>query len=204
MQIIFWMSERFMKVLLLLFGLPIAAADFELRQPVDVDTMLILSNRGTRLKASWNTNGYIRPVAIEAQLQERLRKADEVQLISSAAFVLAGQPAFVAVVRLPSNPGSPQGFCGAGHEDSLLLISIKNKHLRLQDQYLLQSCLQSISLISDQGDEPRDALIPMTFPWIARVEIITASQVGSVTRCIRVHAQKLMNADCPESAGVRP
>lgn len=46
-----------------------------------------------------------------------------------------------------------QGYCGAGYEDYLLLVEIRGKKLTLKDQFLLQSCLKSISMFIDQGDD---------------------------------------------------
>lgn len=46
-------------------------------------------------------------------------------------------------------------FCGAG----LLLLKISNNTLNIADKYLVDSCLESISLTSDQGDDPSRALV---------------------------------------------
>lgn len=51
------------------------------------------------------------------------------------------------------------GFCGAGYEGHLLLLKISNSTLNIADKYLVDSCLESISLTSDQGDDPFKALV---------------------------------------------
>ena len=43
-------------------------------------------------------------------------------------------------------------------EDYFLLMGVSNKKLFLQDKLLLQSCLKSIALASDSGDDPVKAL----------------------------------------------
>jgi hypothetical protein len=53
-----------------------------------------------------------------------------------------------------------QGYCGAGYEDYLLLVEILKKELIFRDKFLLQSCIKSISVFIDQGDDnPSNALI---------------------------------------------
>lgn len=203
MQIICSASKQWLAAFFLLCSAHSIGAEFKFSQAIGVDSVLILSNRHERIEGVLNTQHGTRALLIDGLLNDRLRDADEVQGINSNAFFIDHQPAFAAVVRLPSNSGSPQGFCGAGHEDFLVVLSLKDERLFMLDEQLLQSCLQSISLTSDQGDDPADALQPMAFPWIAQIETISASQGGSVTRCIRIQGQKLVMQDCPTSAGTR-
>jgi hypothetical protein len=56
-----------------------------------------------------------------------------------------------------------RGYCGAGYEDYLLLLEISANKIVLRDQFLLQSCLKSISMLIEHGDDLDDAgngLIP--------------------------------------------
>lgn len=203
MQIICSASKHWLAAVLLLLSPHSIAAEFKLSQAIGIGSVLTLGNRHERIEGVLNNQHGTRALFIDDRLKDRLRDADEVQGINSKAFIIDHQPAFAAVVRLPSNSLSPQGFCGAGHEDFLVLVSLKDERLFMLDEQLLQSCLQSLSLTSDQGDDPSDALQPMAFPWIAKVETISASQVGSVTRCIRIQGEKLVAEDCPASAGTR-
>jgi hypothetical protein len=71
---------------------------------------------------------------------------------------------FIVLSREPSRPNSMgRGYCGAGYEEYLLLIEISGAKIELRDQFLLQSCLQSISMLIEHGDDLDDAgngLIP--------------------------------------------
>lgn len=57
----------------------------------------------------------------------------------------------VFIARIPSKPLQSTGYCGAGHEDHLILLRYEENKLVLLDNFLLQSCLKSIVLDND-GD----------------------------------------------------
>lgn len=61
------------------------------------------------------------------------------------------------LARTPSTRQRSTGFCGAGHEDSLVLVELVGTRMVLKDRLLVQSCLKSIALESDQGDDPERA-----------------------------------------------
>jgi hypothetical protein len=73
-------------------------------------------------------------------------------------------PLFIVLSREPSRPNSMgRGYCGAGYEEYLLLIEISRTKIELRDQFLLQSCLKSIAMLIENGDDLDDAgngLIP--------------------------------------------
>lgn len=79
-------------------------------------------------------------------------RAEDIRLIENESKPEA--QLFTVLTREPSRPGAMgQGYCGAGYEDYLLLVEIRGKKLTLKDQFLLQSCLKSISMFIDQGDD---------------------------------------------------
>lgn len=98
------------------------------------------------------------PVVLDASAKSLLTPADEAYTIPQIAVSSQGAQAAVAVVRVPSNRKNPSGYCGAGHEDHLAYFTVAGKKLVLNDSKLIQSCLKSISLVSDSGNDPKDAI----------------------------------------------
>ena len=64
----------------------------------------------------------------------------------------------VLVARIPSKSPQSTGYCGAGYEDHLLLLTYEKNKIKLFDDFLLQSCLNSISLYSDGDDDILNSL----------------------------------------------
>lgn len=100
-------------------------------------------------------------------LSKQLMEADEAYILSKNTFPLKNQQAFTAIVRVPSSPKNPEGFCGAGYEDYVLLIGIKENTAQLKDRILVQSCVNSISIVSDNGDDPRNGIVYSKYPGLA-------------------------------------
>jgi hypothetical protein len=81
-----------------------------------------------------------------------LHKAYETQLISEKIDSI--NMLFIILVREISRPSAMgQGYCGAGYEDHLLLVEILERKILLRDRLLLQSCLKSVSMFIDHGDD---------------------------------------------------
>ena len=59
----------------------------------------------------------------------------------------------VLIARIPSKNPQGTGYCGAGYEDHAILLEHKKQNIALRDDFLLQSCLSSISLDSNDGDD---------------------------------------------------
>ena len=59
----------------------------------------------------------------------------------------------VFIARIPSKIPQSSGYCGAGYEDHLVLLEHSEKNIALRDDFLLQSCLKSIALDTDGGDD---------------------------------------------------
>lgn len=135
--------------------------------------------------------GASQPVTANDSLRKQLLKAGETFILSKQIFMFEGHPAFAAVIRVPSAPNHPMAYCGAGHEDYILLVSIAENIARLRDQILIQSCLKHISLVSDLGDEPRVAVLPADYPEIARVRIISPSGTRIEDKTVTVENGKL-------------
>lgn len=100
--------------------------------------------------------------------------------------VLSGPSSLVLIARMPSQKARPTGYCGAGYEDHLLLLSYARQQISLLDDFLLQSCLKSIVLESDHGDDILAALSIdrqrsfIQFKWLSdpdnQVHNVTISQ----------------------------
>jgi hypothetical protein len=89
---------------------------------------------------------------IDNSALRRLTQADDIQLITNISD--KKKQLFIILTREPSRPNAMgQGYCGAGYEDYLLLVEITEQKLVLRDQFLLQSCLKSISLFIDEDDD---------------------------------------------------
>ena len=96
---------------------------------------------------------------VAAAVSQHLARADDIRLVGNASNPKA--QLFIVMAREPSRPKAMgRGYCGAGYEDYLLLVEIIDRKLLLRDQLLLQSCLKSISMFIDQGeDHPSNGLI---------------------------------------------
>jgi hypothetical protein len=89
---------------------------------------------------------------VDGAVSRYLKRADDIRLIANESNPRA--QLFIMLAREYSRPGAMgQGYCGAGYEDYLLLVEILERKLVLRDQLLLQSCLRSISMFIDQGDD---------------------------------------------------
>jgi hypothetical protein len=98
------------------------------------------------------------PVTIDAKTARSLKSADELIALSPRAFPMKGYEAVLLIARVPSQRSNPSGYCGAGHEDYLMLLALEKQRLKLLDDFLVQSCLESMVLASDQGDDPRNGI----------------------------------------------
>lgn len=89
---------------------------------------------------------------VDKAISRHFIQAENIQLISNESNPEA--QLYIVLTREPSRPSAMgQGYCGAGYEDYLLLVEILGHKLTLRDQFLLQSCLKSISMFIDHGDD---------------------------------------------------
>ena len=90
---------------------------------------------------------------IDRDLRSIIRKSEE--LIDVLQTRTDNDIYWIFIARIPSKLPHSTGYCGAGYEDKLVLSHYDGKKLTFRDNFLLQSCLSSISL---QSDSPNDLL----------------------------------------------
>jgi hypothetical protein len=134
---------------------PVSATDLSLSSPKGGRVVIHVKKQHVIAKDGDNNIMY----DVAAGVSQHLIHADDIRLVGSANG--PKDQLFIVMVREPSRPKSiGRGYCGAGYEDYLLLVEVLEKKLLLRDQLLLQSCLKSISIFIDQGDDhPSNGLI---------------------------------------------
>ena len=88
------------------------------------------------------------------------------------------------VLREPSNSRGGAGFCGAGHEDHLLLVNVANSFVRVTDDFLAQSCLLSISMNMDEFGELVGSIGIDKQAGQVSLEQVVSSESGSIRRSV--------------------
>lgn len=128
-------------------------------------------------------------VNVNARLTRELRSASEVVSVGAKAFSQDGYTYLVLGVSTPSVVSPSSGYCGAGTEDFLLLVEWKTRppRLELRDRIQVQSCLQSMELRSDQGNELSKVLrvenpAQFTLDWLLHPRYGSATKTFSVAR----------------------
>lgn len=96
---------------------------------------------------------------IDRPTSRSLAHANSISLVSNAS--TPASQLFIVLTREYSRPDAMgQGYCGAGYEDYLLLVEMLKKDLVLRDRILLQSCLKTLSMFIDKGDDnPSNGII---------------------------------------------
>jgi hypothetical protein len=133
------------------------------------DTLLHLSSHGTQVTLKVKNHHVVAQklgkhfnYEVSNAVSDHLIRAENAHIISDKSN--ESDPLFIVVSREPSRPNAMgQGYCGAGYEDYLLLIAVSSSKIQLRDKFLLQSCLKSISMLIEQGNDLDDAengLIP--------------------------------------------
>jgi hypothetical protein len=127
------------------------------------DTLLLLSSHGTQVALKVQ-NHHLVAQELEKHLNYQFYNAVSGHLIRAYnAHIIADKsdqngPLFIVLSREPSRPNAMgRGYCGAGYEEYLLLIEVTGSKIELRDQFLLQSCLKSISMFVDHGNDLNDA-----------------------------------------------
>lgn len=106
----------------------------------------------------------VKKTSIDNRIEDFLEKAEYFRLIPDTIKYVNGIYYSVGIIRAKSNPDSPEKFCGAGYEDYLVFLEFNEKTLNLLDNIIIQSCLNSISLISDAGDDPEKSIKAKSSP----------------------------------------
>jgi hypothetical protein len=151
------------KILLILasiFASLSASADDDVLLLSSHDVQVSVKMQNQRLIAT--ENGKKLNYKISSAVSNHLMRAYDARMISDRSD--QSGKLFIVLSREPSRPNSMgRGYCGAGYEEYLLLIEISGAKIELRDQFLLQSCLKSISMSIDHGDDLDDGgngLIP--------------------------------------------
>lgn len=165
------------------------------------DVSIEISSIGNKFSGKIHDKSKDRKVRISKQLEKQLSIADDIFAITKKTFLIENHPAFVIIARFASSLRKPEGYCGAGHEDYAILVKIKKNTLSLQDEILIQSCLKSISLVSDHGDDPRYAMKFTEYPEIARYQHMTAPdfEIQSVHLIVENGKLRLIELPSPDS-----
>lgn len=106
---------------------------------------------GTKNKTADKCDRVIDSQPLDKTTRSILQRSDEVILVFS-------QPNddghyLVLIARMPSKSPQSTRYCGTGYEDHLILLTYVQKKIALKDEFILQSCLKSIALDSDGGDD---------------------------------------------------
>jgi len=103
---------------------------------------------------------------LDGRSRQLLDRADEVRTVLIQPTGRASN--VVLLARIPSTARRGTGFCGAGYEDHLVLLSYDQRYT-FQDDFLLQSCLQSIEVDTDDDlvhiDEHKQTI---GFRWLGK------------------------------------
>jgi hypothetical protein len=118
-------------------------------------------------------DGKVEIFAIARDVIAHLVKADQVLPLYKTE--QKNRRFLVALLRERSRINGSLSYCGAGHEDYVLLLEMANGKITLADDALLQSCMKSILLDSDKGDDPLQAITlrnvgSFSFRWIGDPE----------------------------------
>ncbi|TAK83772.1 MAG: hypothetical protein EPO09_21185 [Aquabacterium sp.] len=97
-------------------------------------------------------------VKVERPLLLRLRRAEEAAFLPLKMGVGQADSSRWLLLREASRTRGDASFCGAGHEDHLVLINVKKSVGVVRGDFLVQSCLKSISMDIDRFSELIDAI----------------------------------------------
>ncbi|MGS0612804.1 hypothetical protein WMO33_15375 [Xanthomonas oryzae pv. oryzicola] len=122
---------------------------------------------------AYNKEGKIKNFILGKIIRNLAASSDDIHFVDTKIVSIENQDLLVAVFRTPSNAHGRSGFCGSGHEDYLVAIKLKGDTAELLDKKIIQSCLNSISLFSDNGDDPSKAISPADPPEIAHFQLMS-------------------------------
>lgn len=114
---------------------------------------------------------FVHPKGLDSRTAQILKRSDQVLPLFSK--IAREGHYFVLIARIPSKTPQSTGYCGAGYEDHLILLSYDGKRVVLPDDFLLQSCLKSMVLDNNKGDGILNAVSinmdthEIEFQWLA-------------------------------------
>lgn len=109
-----------------------------------------------KVKSNSKCDHFVDTKSVGKDIRQLLQRSQELFPVFSQP-VGAGNY-LVLLARLPSKSPQSTGYCGAGYEDHLVLLEHSDQKIVLRDDFLLQSCLKSISLDSDGNDDVLKAI----------------------------------------------
>lgn len=120
--------------------------------PLIDGSTIVISLSNDHIVARFRGERHTHPIRISKELSSHLLRSDEAHHLFK--MTSEGRELFVLLSREPSNPLRRTGYCGAGYEDYLLRIEVEKKNIVLADEFLLQSCIKTISLYREEGGDP--------------------------------------------------
>lgn len=141
-------NNIFKKILLIIFVFfshDSLSYEMKFKKNNEIVTIIIGKNKIIGISKNNNTK---KNYVVNQPLINHLKKSDDFFYL----FTISGKEKYIYVLinREISNP-RPLGYCGAGHEDYILTIEISGRKINLLDSFLLQSCLENISLHSENS-----------------------------------------------------
>lgn len=124
----------------------------------------------TKGKSSRECSHFVSSKGLDKGARQILRRSHELLPVFSQP--IAGGNYLVLIARIPSKNPQGLGHCGAGDEDHAILLEHSKQNIALRDDFLLQSCLSSISLDSEDGDDILKSLLvdprnhSIRFRWV--------------------------------------
>jgi|JI9StandDraft_1071089.scaffolds.fasta_scaffold133571_2 hypothetical protein len=126
-------------------------------------------------------------ISLNRTLKAQMRSADEAVFLPVNIQVGPQKLVRWLVLRSPSRISGKSGFCGAGHEDRLLLIEISGLTAKRVDELLLQSCLKSISMDVDQLDELTKAFSQDGHDGALTFQQSVSSDASTYRQVVKIH-----------------
>ena len=92
-------------------------------------------------------------IKLNKSLMSKMRHADEASFLPYVFERGAKVRARWLVLRAASRVRGDAGYCGSGHEDRLLLVTVAEGVATGTDEFVAQSCLNSVSMDADDFNE---------------------------------------------------
>ncbi|WP_312710549.1 hypothetical protein [Stenotrophomonas sp.] len=150
------------------------------------------------LSAAGSTDLRVNPT-----LRDALSRSDKVMALGRHAAATEADGSLLLFISAASRPGAPMGYCGAGQEDGLLLLGVREGALVQLDFMLLQSCLDSIDMAIDLADGPVAAFRSLPAPWLVSFAAVEEDRL--VQRCVGIRDERLrLEDDCDTAPRTMP
>lgn len=125
-------------------------------------------------------------VRIDQSLKARLHRAEAAAFLPLEFGGGSAESWRWLLFREASRVNGSASFCGAGHEDRLLLVKVVKSAGTVVNEFLAQSCLKSISMDMDQFDELLDAIGIDEQKGRLTIQQSISSDTGSALQHVRI------------------